>query len=317
MKETGFYNDEKELLKVFLKSILFNKENNASYLSSLSQEEIEQRKMEMTIPRTRLDYTSLDLIVRPECNLKCEYCYIANYGDELYPKEERVDNATIISHLRSLLNYVYKKNGLYIQRFALFSGDLFYDNFIFDILDVFYEYMEHEYKMYMQLYTQNTPYPVTIEIPTNSLFILHDDKVQRFEEYCDKFWKIGVKLFLSISTDGAYAMDTRERISVPDNYFDKLFAFCAKHEYFFHPMVGADNIEHWIENYDWWKEKIAEYDFESRLGPGHFLPMMLEVRNDNWTKEKIGKYIAFLNYMVDDRFDMCNYDINNLKYTSC
>ena len=36
MKETGYYNDEKELLKVFLKSILFNKENNASYLSSLS-----------------------------------------------------------------------------------------------------------------------------------------------------------------------------------------------------------------------------------------------------------------------------------------
>ena len=30
---------------------------------------------------------SIELIIRPECNQKCQYCYITNHGDELYPKE--------------------------------------------------------------------------------------------------------------------------------------------------------------------------------------------------------------------------------------
>ena len=34
---------------------------------------------------------SIELIIRPECNQKCQYCYITNHGDELYPKEERLD----------------------------------------------------------------------------------------------------------------------------------------------------------------------------------------------------------------------------------
>lgn len=36
---------------------------------------------------------SIELIIRPECNQKCQYCYITNHGDELYPKEERLDKS--------------------------------------------------------------------------------------------------------------------------------------------------------------------------------------------------------------------------------
>ena len=311
MMASGYYNDEKELLKIFLKTILFNKESNASYMSSLPFNEIEAKREEMASPRKRLDYTSIEFIVRPECNLSCEYCYLRQYGKDSYPIEERVSKEKTLSNLRAALDYIYKKNGLYIHTYDLFSGDLFYDGFVFDILDIFYEYMSHEHEMYRNLYTQKTNFPVSIQIPTNPTFILDNDKTIKIDQYIEKFWDIGVRIYLSISTDGYYCIDTRERAQYPDEYWDKLFKFCYKHEYFFHPMVGADNIENWIENYDWWKEKITEYDFEPKMGPGHFLPMMLEVRNDNWTPEKIGSYIRFLNYMIDDRFAMCNYNLED------
>jgi hypothetical protein len=28
----------------------------------------------------------LELIIRQDCNQKCDYCYITNYGKELYPE---------------------------------------------------------------------------------------------------------------------------------------------------------------------------------------------------------------------------------------
>lgn len=312
--ESSFYIDEKNLLKFFLKKNLFNDKNCANNFTTLTQSQIETLKAKMGDPRRLyVDYAcGIDLIVRPECNQKCKYCYITQFGDELYPKEERVDNLTILNNLRSLLDYIYKKNQLYIACFSLFAGDMFFDGLYFDLLDIFYEYLVEEHRKYTRLYSAVSDYPMFIEAPVNMSFITNDNIIQRFDEYYKKFENIGVRLFLSASIDGAYCTDTREGRKLPDDYFDKIFIFCKKYGYFFHPMVGADNIENWIENYDWWKAKLAEYNFEEKMGPGHYLPMMLEVRNNNWTPQKIDSYIKFLNHMIEDRLAMNNYDITRL-----
>ena len=306
-----YQNNEKELLKTFLRELYFRKDNTASSLRSKNIYDMEDAKRKKQT-KEGIPYRDIEIIIRPECNLKCEYCYIHQFGNELYPKEERVSNEQILKNLDILLNYIYKKNGLYIQKWSIFSGDLFYDNFIFDIFDVFYKYLTEEHEMYRQIYTQNTTFPVVLDLPTNPTFILDDEKVKRFEEYIDKFYHIGVRVFCSISTDGKYAMSTRERAQLPDDYFDKIFAFCYKHDYFFHPMIGADNIENWIENYDWWREQIQKFGFWPKYS-GHYLPMMLEVRNDNWTPEKIDTYLKLIQHMIDDRFKMC--DNNLIEFT--
>ena len=41
----------------------------------------------------------IELIVRPECNQQCEYCYLVQHGDKSYPKETRADKATIIKNI--------------------------------------------------------------------------------------------------------------------------------------------------------------------------------------------------------------------------
>ena len=312
--ESSFYADEKNLLKFILKKNLFNEKNCANNFTTLSFEEVEALKAQISDPRRLfVDYVAgIDLIVRPECNQKCKYCYITQHGDELYPKEQRVKNNIILQNLRSLLDYIYKKNGLYIACFDLFAGDMFFDGLYFDLLDIFYEYLLDEHRKYTKLYSEASQYPMLIEAPVNMSFIMNDDILNKFDKYFNKFNKIGVKLYFSASVDGAYCTATREGKEMPNEYFDKIFQFCKKYGFFFHPMIGADNIENWIENYDWWKIKLKEYDFEETLGPGHYLPMMLEVRNNDWEPEKINAYIKFINHMLEDRLAMNGYDVKKL-----
>ena len=66
-----------ELFNYFLNKTLFNGKDSGKYGISAN--------------------TILELIVRPECNQKCEYCYIYKYGNDLYPKENRVPYETTIS----------------------------------------------------------------------------------------------------------------------------------------------------------------------------------------------------------------------------
>ena len=237
-----YYENEKELLKTFLRELLFNEDNttNSIYHLNLADMDVEREKRECR------NYNYLELIIRPECNLKCEYCYIAQYGKELYPIEQRVSNETILKNLNMLLNYIYNKNDLFIRRYSLFSGDLFYDNFIFDIFEVFYKYLYKQFIKYRQVQRPHSKFPIVLDIPTNPTFLHDDEKTARFEEWIDKFEDIGVRLYLSISTDGKYAIDTRERNGMTDEFWDKIFKFCLKHGYFFHPMIAAANIENWI-----------------------------------------------------------------------
>ncbi len=75
-----------------------------------------------------LDHSEcVELIITPECNLKCEYCYLNKHKDKLYPKEIR-DNKDIINNLKALLNYFIEKN-ITPKKFELYSGEIWGTDF--------------------------------------------------------------------------------------------------------------------------------------------------------------------------------------------
>ena len=298
----SFQQNQDALLQNFLDQNLFKKQfQNSCFIP----EEIRNRKVR---PGDLEDGLNIELIVRPDCNLHCEYCYIARYGHKLYPFEQRVSNEEILANCEAVLDWVYNQHNQFIGDWELFAGDMFYDGLYFDILDIFYEYMSNLSALYKKQYNEKNE-PVNIFAPVNFTFITNDEQVQKFDEYYNKFIKIGVRLGFSCSIDGYYCTDTRERKTLDDEYYDKLFKFLQKYHMRCHPMVAPSNIHNWKENYFWWKEQYKKYFRENAID---ILPMMLEVRNDEWTQERIDNLLAFYDVMIDDRLnDFCQGDIDN------
>ena len=249
----------------------------------------------------------IHLIIKPECNQKCEYCYLYKHGEELYPLEKRKTNQEILNNINLLLEY-FKENNIYEDYWELFAGDLFYDNFWFDIMDSFYNY----YK-YMQ---EKNISPIVnrpeIIIPCNMSFCQDDNKIQKVENYVNKFQKnLNVRIAFSYSTDGKYSTDIREKHDISDEFYDKVFSLMNKYNWQSHPMISYEGIENGIKNYIWWKEQYSKYFLKDH--PTNIIPPFLEVRNDGWTEQQICSYLELLNYMIMDRFSLFNYDIE--KFT--
>lgn len=226
------------------------------------------------------DVSKLELIITADCNLKCEYCYIYQHGDKLYPKEFR-NHKDIINNLDLVLKWILK-NEYFIRELDLFSGEFFVGSLGFKVLDKIYEYAKK--KKFCELIT----------IPTNFYFISDNTLTEKVENNIKKFGEIGIDIVLSCSIDGE-PIDKLSRASDSsyrnNSYYDKVFEFCKKHCYGYHPMVSTIFIDHYKENYSWWIDKIIEhYGDEAK----YHKPMLLEVRNDGWTKEKISKYQDYL-----------------------
>ena len=271
--------------------ILLNYILNTSLLNKIKNKSHEEQK--------KLDY-AIELNITPICNQKCNYCYLVKYGNELYPPEIRGEE-NILNNLKIFLDYLLTNN-IHPFRFDLFSGEIWgmeFGNKIFDIL--------LEYKLKGLNYG-------FIMIPSNMSFLTHDSTTKIIQNYINRFRKRDVDLRFSASFDGKY-IDTDTRsfrdenkniLKSNDEFYDKLFSFCKKNNYGFHPMVGAYKIENWKENIVWFYEMIEKYKMDRKK----FI-MFLEVRNDYWTQEKINSYLDFLNFLID--YEINHFYKNNLE----
>ncbi len=138
--------------------------------------------------------------------------------------------------------------------------------------------------------------PTVISIPSNLAFVYDypekaEKVLKRAKEFREKYF---TRLLFSWSTDGLYCIEGRENKKLSQEYFDTIFKFCKKIGCGFHPMISASNVKYWKENYQWWLDMYKKFDLSS--GTNDFQPMMLEVRNNDWTEENIKDYEDFLSF---------------------
>lgn len=251
-----------------------------------------------TLLKTFENDQRVELVVRPNCNQKCQYCYLTKYGNKIYPTEYNVSNEQILNNIKLFFDYLIEKKA-YVCHWEIFAGDLFYDGLYFEIIDLFIEY----FKKILDIFPGNQEIG-DISIPCNFSFINNEDTVKKFDEYYNKLLDIRVHLSLSCSTDGPN-MNVREKIN-PD--YDKLFTFIKKYNFGIHPMISYETIDNAIENYDWWVQQFEKYHFNPSRKDRH--PCMLEVRNEGWTDEAIDKYIKLLDHIIEDRIKACYNNID-------
>lgn len=249
------------------------------------------------------DDCQIELIIRPECNQKCQYCYLIQHGHETYPY--RASKEQIIHNMELFINYLIEKD-YKIKKIDLFAGDMFYDNLFFDIIKPvkkYFIYLNEAHPEFIDYYKNNPEkncgyQGLTISIPCNMSFCADDSKIEKVRQICNEFLDINVKIFFSYSTDGIYATNIREHKILSEEYFNKIFAFCEEMNWGLHPMISYESIDNAINNYEWFKKKMRQY----RLNNGSSIPCYLEVRNDGWTKKDIQKYQEFLRYHLNDIF---------------
>lgn len=283
-----FEKDENALLKTFMEAPFVRAQNTRFF---------ESPAMSM-----------LELIVTPECNQKCEYCYITKYGSELYPHNSRADKETTLNNMKMIMDYfVYEKKYIF-KNYELFAGDMFSTDLFFGTMEILYPYFEYMYDKAPELFSIGVDERVII-IPCNMRFVSNDEIAQQVKEWIKKFATLNVKIVFSWSHDGKYSSDIREKIELTDEYYDKVFTFLKETHGGLHPMLSYEGIQNAKANLDWWIEMYQKY-FPERVAIGDYMPIHLEVRNNGWTDETISEYLEFLRYRMEKIFDMFKEDID-------
>ncbi len=230
------------------------------------------------------NYDKLEIQVNAECDLKCSYCYYHKNKEILNPSKI-TDHKTLMDNLKILLSFL-EDNALKPQ-IELFSGELFSQRIGYKIVDYIIEWQIRN------SITNN------IIIPSNFNFMHIDKRVSSIESLLQKAIDNGFMVILSCSIDGKYCDSNRPyrncgmELKRTDEWYDKVFAFCAKWGFSFHPMIWKENIDKWIKNFQWFQYMLDRHNIPS------WCIYLLEVRNDGWDEESCGELYKFIRYLVD------------------
>jgi len=255
-----------EVVKSFLNRTFFSSWKNRKYLSEDKYK----------------NYATLELQLSGSCDLNCTYCYYAKYKKDLYPAKIS-GKSNILHNLDLVLNWLEEND--YWPTLEIFSGEIFSQELGFLALDKILDWMIKTKKVETDLV-----------IPSNFSFIFDEEKIKRVEDLLIKAAKNQIRLFLSCSIDGKYSDVNRPFIDGKirdDEYYDKVFAFCSKWGFSFHPMVYSNKIELWKDNWLWFQEMMKKHNIDFR----HIY--LLEVRNVEWTKKQLKEYYKFVRFVIN------------------
>lgn len=285
----------------------FQQEQNEVFLYQLKEIEkvwkmTPEEKSNFNIKyNTHVDGFFLEVFLTPECNQSCQYCYLVKHRDQLYPPNIR-NKETILKNFNAILEYA-RKNKLHIPKLDFFTGEIWGYPFGNKALDI----VLNNLKEGLQL--------PNIMIPSNLSFCRDPKLMDIIQYYIDECKQYNCNLTFSCSMDGLYL----DKINRPcneksvdfktDEYYNNIFNFCKRNKYGYHPMISAATIEHQIKNYDTWIEKFKEVYEGERFARTFGSIMQLEVRDDDWTEDKIISYIQWLKHVIEtDKQVYCNND---------
>lgn len=227
------------------------------------------------------NWNRIELYMDQTCNLDCAYCYLAKYGDQLYPPQLRNPKA-IVRNAGLLIDWLVE-NG-FAPNIDIFSGEP-------TIHPEFYEIV----RMINEKYKNADKRPPAIVVPTNYSFLMSEHLTKKVE---DLIRESEIPIFLSASVDGKYMEQNRPFKTHPeldprgDKFYQKLFEFNKKYGFGFHPMIYADYIDKWKLNFLWFQENFKDYRIP------FWSIYLLEVRNPEWRPWQLREFGKFLKFLV-------------------
>lgn len=229
------------------------------------------------------NFRTLELFLNTKCDLRCSYCYLANFGNELYPPRLQ-DDKRVLANLQILLDWLLDRK--LTPKLELFSGEPFTQNVSLQALN-----------MILDKFERAESRPESIVIPTNYTFILNEALTEKIECLLERSRKLAMPVILSASIDGKYCEANRPFRSGKsdprdDGYYDRVFAFNKKWGVSFHPMIYSDHIDSWQNNFLWFQEMLKKHDIPwSNI-------YLLEVRNMEWSRDNILGFEEFIKFLI-------------------
>lgn len=234
----------------------------------------------------------LELYITSSCNQSCEYCYLYKYEDQLYPPELR-NHDLILQNLDLLIDY-FIEHKKFPHSIDFFSGEIWNQDFGYQVLT--------KVLRLLKAADENHTPVAAIMIPSNCSFIFEDKWRKAFDECIRAYAYYNCTLTISCSYDGPLIESTNRpfkgkkdsAIKDSEEYAKTILDWGKEHNFGYHPMVNAHAIEKWPEQFKWWIDELRKRDmlFWNSI-------MFLEVRNNEWTEDKIISYLKYLNSSMD------------------
>ena len=209
----------------------------------------------------------LELILSPECNLQCTYCYMKRHN--LKHQSSKMDKETIAYAVATMKRY----------RTIPFQVDLFGGEPLLQL-----DLVEYVLEL-----TKDDPMVYLVNIPTNAYVVAnYPNEIQRLYHHYPK-------LALSFSIDGPYS-DPIQRRPLPEYShlkmdYDVLFAlYHERYRCGFHPMIYAETVHYLFDTFKFFVENVLKGESpDLEVGEAVYF---LQVRNGNtWTKDRVDTLI--------------------------